>query len=197
MKDENSPPSPEEAIMQATIACIEEYGLTGTTNRRIAAKAKVNSAAVNYYFRSKQVLIDKVMDSTLHNAFDWEDLRKLPGDTAARWCTEVFIDLSLGAKTYPGLTRAHFHDLVIRGDYTTKGARRMQQFLQELTAELQNRGCALPRKQLEKAVAQIGSMFITIAMIPLFYREPFGIDLTREEDLKSFFGSAIERLLAP
>lgn len=43
----------EIKIIEAAIECIEQFGLKGATNRRIAEKAGVNLAAINYYFRSK------------------------------------------------------------------------------------------------------------------------------------------------
>ena len=39
---------------------------------------RVNNAAINYYFRSKEALVDRCMCVTLHNAFNWEDIAKLP-----------------------------------------------------------------------------------------------------------------------
>ena len=65
----------EIKIIEAAIDCIEQFGLKGATNRRIAEKAGVNLAAINYYFRSKENLIERVMETTLHNAFDWDDIQ--------------------------------------------------------------------------------------------------------------------------
>jgi AcrR family transcriptional regulator len=53
--------TPEERIKLATLACIEERGLEGATVRVIAAKADLNPAAVNYYFRSKDRLIEEAL----------------------------------------------------------------------------------------------------------------------------------------
>lgn len=50
--------TPEERIMSAALDCIEELGLEGTTVRAIAARADLNPAAVNYYYRSKDRLIE-------------------------------------------------------------------------------------------------------------------------------------------
>ncbi len=38
----------ERKIIEAAIECIEQYGIQGATNRRIAEIAGVNSAAINY-----------------------------------------------------------------------------------------------------------------------------------------------------
>jgi AcrR family transcriptional regulator len=64
----------ELRILEAAIAAIEEYGFKNVTVRRIAAKAGVNIAAINYYFRTKEQLLDKVIEVALDNAFDWSEL---------------------------------------------------------------------------------------------------------------------------
>jgi AcrR family transcriptional regulator len=60
--------SVEQKIIEAAIACVEKYGIIGTTNRCIAEIAGVNSPAIIYYFRSKEVLIRRV----------WNFISRLP-----------------------------------------------------------------------------------------------------------------------
>jgi AcrR family transcriptional regulator len=52
---------PEERIIVATIECVDEYGLEGTTVRAIASRANLNPASINYYFRSKERLIETAL----------------------------------------------------------------------------------------------------------------------------------------
>jgi len=197
MSEQHNPQmtTPEQKIIQATIQCIEEFGLENATNRRIAALAEVNIAAINYYFRSKKNLIDQVMDITLDNAFDWADLNQLPGETAQQWCIEVFIDLTKGAARYPGLTRAHFHDVIINGNYESLGARRMMAFMQQLAQELKERGIKKPIAEIELSVAQIGSAFISTANIPHFFESSFQLNLTDEVHIRTFFTSLVTKVL--
>ncbi|NSW52703.1 MAG: helix-turn-helix transcriptional regulator [Anaerolineae bacterium] len=195
MNAETNQLSVQDTIIQATIACIEEFGLNGATNRRIAAKAGVNIAAINYYFRSKQALLAMVMEITLDNAFDWDDLTRLPGADALAWCTEIFVDLLKGAKHYPNLTRAHFQEVLIDGNYTTPGARRMQAFLVQLVDELIERGVRKERAQIEQAMAQLGLAFISAAMIPRFFESTFGIDLGDEDQVRTIFGGLVRGVL--
>ena len=44
-------------IIEAVIDCIEKYGIDKVTTRRIAEQAGTNIASINYYFRSKDVLL--------------------------------------------------------------------------------------------------------------------------------------------
>ena len=95
----DQPTSAEEKIIHATIGCIEKYGISGATNRQIAQAAGVNLAAINYYFRSKEQLIQRVMEITLTNAFDLSDLPPMPGVSAQERCIAVMMHLIDGGYT--------------------------------------------------------------------------------------------------
>ncbi|MDP4095119.1 MAG: TetR family transcriptional regulator, partial [Bacillota bacterium] len=49
----------KERIILATIELIEKKGINSITTRGIASTANVNSAAINYYFGSKEKLLDE------------------------------------------------------------------------------------------------------------------------------------------
>ena len=69
MKDRDST---RQRIILAAIDILNNEGISGITTRRIAQEAEVNSAAVNYYFGSKDNLIDNALNMTLEHAFkDW------------------------------------------------------------------------------------------------------------------------------
>ncbi len=55
-----STPETREKILDVAERLFAEEGFTATSLRRITAEAGVNSAAVNYHFRSKEVLIHEV-----------------------------------------------------------------------------------------------------------------------------------------
>ena len=91
---------PEARIKNAALACIEESGLEGLTVRAIAQKAGLNPAAVNYYFRSK----DKLVEEALKEAWGrfTADIAEGPGsrvEMAARFIVE-------GSCRYPRIVRA-------------------------------------------------------------------------------------------
>lgn len=53
---------PREKIVRAALEAMERDGVDGLTVRGITAAAGVNSAAVNYYFGSKDRLLEEVLD---------------------------------------------------------------------------------------------------------------------------------------
>lgn len=55
----------KENILEATWELIKEEGIEGVTARKIAARAQVNIASVNYYFGSKEQLLNEVIKQHL------------------------------------------------------------------------------------------------------------------------------------
>jgi len=186
----------EEKIVEATIESIEKFGLDGTTNRRIAELAGVNGAAVNYYFRSKDALIKRAMEVTLKNAFDWEDFADLPEGTAQERAAAIFADLIRGACNYPGLTRAHYRDLVVDGSYDSLAVREINTFLEKLVADLKDRGINLEENELRLAAAQMVAAVMMMSLVPQFFQKSFGFDMHDEETRGWFVRRLVEKLLA-
>ena len=62
--------STEERIKEAAKAVFLEKGFDGTTTRDIAQAAGINSALMNYYFRSKEKLFQSIFDDMCHLMFE-------------------------------------------------------------------------------------------------------------------------------
>lgn len=148
--------SPEEKIILATIGCIEKYGMDKTTIRRIGAEAGMNSAAVSYYFRSKEVLMDRVLEIALGNAFDMENHRESVGLPPLERLSAVLDGMLDGAMRYPNLTRAFFSDLFAGRPRGTLMLQRCRAFLDTLREEL---AAAYP----ERAEAELGEALMAAA----------------------------------
>lgn len=187
--------STELKIIEAAIECVEVFGLKGATNRRIAEKAGVNLAAINYYFRSKENLIERVMQTTLHNAFDWEDFNKLPGDSAKERCVNIFLDLIDGGCKYPGMTRAHFYDLLAEGNYDSLSVKKYNEFLAKLVDDVHQRGTSLSIEELRLALSQIASACMLGILAPRMHHPSLGVDLLDEKDRHQFVSEMVNKLL--
>jgi AcrR family transcriptional regulator len=185
----------ENKIITAAIECVEQFGLKGATNRRIAEKAGVNLAAINYYFRSKENLVDKVMETTLNNAFDWQDIEKLPGQTAKERCAAIFEDLIKGACDYPGITRAHFYDLITDGNYDSQVVKKYSEFMVNLSADLIQRGVNLKKDQLALACSQIASACFMVIIAPRLNVQALDIDLHDPQTRHRFVFDLVDKLL--
>lgn len=161
--------SMEEKIINATIACIEQFGVEATTNRKIAEIAGINSAAVNYYFRSKENLLQRVMERTLDNAFDWKDFALLPGDTPQERCEAILLDILAGGVNYPGITRAHFHNLLSLGDYNSQVVARINQFVESLARDLTAHGYKGRQADLEMSCMQLSYTIFMAVLTPRIF----------------------------
>jgi AcrR family transcriptional regulator len=184
----------ERKIIDATIECIEKYGIKGTTNRQIAIEAGVNSAAVNYYFRSKENLINRCMQVTLSNAFDWEGI-KLPEGAAKERCKAVFSEILMGGIKYPGIARAHFYDLVVDGNYTSQVVGKLNVFLEKLIADMKGHGSSLPENELYLACTQITSAVVMLILTPNIFEKKFGVDLGNPDTALQYVIRLVDRLL--
>ncbi len=187
-------PTVEERIILATIDCIEKYGLQGTTNRRIAALAGVNGAAINYYFRSKEALIDRVMKLTLQNAFDTEDFSRIPAHSAQEKCIAIFSDLLQGACNFPGITYAHYQ-AIVEGRQDSLAVKKLNEFLVAMVQDLSKLGVDLAEKELRLAVAQIAAAVMMLSLNPDLFKDSFGLDLCDEKVRADFIRRLVEKLL--
>ncbi len=97
---------PEQRVLIATLDCIAERGLAGTTARAIAAKADVNPAAVNYYFRSKERLVEAALRYAWSHVS--EDIGRIMTETKGKVQSRKVVAQYLieGAVRYPNIIRA-------------------------------------------------------------------------------------------
>jgi AcrR family transcriptional regulator len=78
-----------EAIIKAAVHLFAEKGVDGTSVRDIVTKARVNQAAINYHFKSKDGLYLEVLKTaferlTTDAGFDPEKLKSLSREQALR-----------------------------------------------------------------------------------------------------------------
>lgn len=156
----------EEKILYATIQCLEENGIQGTTIRKIAEAAQVNSAAISYYFRSKDILVEKAMGAALQNAFDIDNFPPLKDQDPKDWLTDVFLFMVEGGLKYPGLTRAFFHDMITAGAVNTPAGKKLNEFMEQLLNQLQSK-IKRDETYLRSVMTQIASAaFLVPVLLP-------------------------------
>lgn len=73
---ESEPKDPRERIIAATLDGIDRVGVSGLTVRGIAEGADVNGAAINYYFGTKDRLLEEALDRAARQGL-WGTLREL------------------------------------------------------------------------------------------------------------------------
>jgi AcrR family transcriptional regulator len=98
--------SPERRIIVAALDCVEEAGLEGATVRAIAAKAGLNPAAVNYYYRSKDRLIEAALRGSWTHVAEDVDRIRAEGPNAKTALVQTIRYLLEGVWRYPRIMRA-------------------------------------------------------------------------------------------
>jgi AcrR family transcriptional regulator len=155
-----------ERIILAAIEILERDGTAGITTRRIAAEAGVNSAAVNYYFGSKEELVRRVMEITLsHGYTDWIEVFR---DEAVACPVRLFAVLALmleGIERNPGLVRAHLFEDGTRNWSRRQFTRILSAFLDEAAQELST-ASGMPATVLKSALGLLMMSVLSVGLVP-------------------------------
>jgi len=183
-----------QRILEATIECIEESGLEGVTVRKIAARAGVNVAAVNYHFGSKAALLERALDLTLDNAFSLQELDEyLAEGMEVRGAVERFVAEYLeNAMRWPGIAEAHLHAPLTRGEYPDAVLQKMGAFL---AGFLDTVSPLLPTRDREegmRAVVQLWSAVMFVGLLPGLFRR-VGVELGEAEEREAYVRGLLDR----
>ena len=158
-------------IIEATIECIEREGIQAVTIRKIAKLAGVNSAAINYYFRSKEKLVDEVKRSTLEHVFeDWREILNDESRTIRERVFLLFTDYMEGAIMYPGISKAHMWEPLIDNNYDSLFVKLLNGFLGDLAKKL-SLELKRPAKELRLVVIHLFSALSMPVLMPDLFRE--------------------------
>lgn len=109
MDQKNREEGARDRILNAAIDIIERDGIEAATARTIAAAAHVNLAAINYYYHSKETLMEAALAASWEHAL--ADLRGFLDEDS--WEPRTALQslaryLSEGAAKFPTVTRLHF-----------------------------------------------------------------------------------------
>lgn len=136
--------STREKILHATLELIDNEGIENVTIRKITVAADVNIAAVNYYFGSKENVINEALKelmSKLNGTFKQLDDAALSPECRLRNFLRSYADATLA---YPDVFKnfikqliVHYNDNQAHVDYIeflqTTGWKKLQELLREST----------------------------------------------------------------
>lgn len=164
-------PAPPERIVLATIGCVERHGVTGTTVRRIAEEAGVNIAAINYYFGSKEKLLETAFAHTLHEGFPkaLHELKvfiaKRGGDIGAG-TVDFFRDYLPQAFSHPRISVAHLQSALLDQDYAGPAVAETRRFVEEFLATVSPAMPQTTETSRRLAVLNVWATVFTLMMLP-------------------------------
>jgi AcrR family transcriptional regulator len=167
----NEDASVQGKIIEATIECIEREGIQAVTIRKIAKLAGVNSAAINYYFRSKEKLVEEVMRNTVEHVFeDWREIINDESRSVRERLFLLFTDYMEGAIMYPGISKAHMWEPLINNNYDALFVKLLNGFFQNLVKKL-SLELKRPVKELKLVVIHLFSAVTMPVLMPDLYRD--------------------------
>jgi hypothetical protein len=141
------------------------------------------------------VLIQRVMEITLKNAFDLNDFSPMPGASAQERCTAIFLEILEGGLQYPGTTRAHFHNLLAEGQVDAVLEKHLKRFLDDLAMDLQERGAAQAPAELKLSLMQIFSVILVAVLAPSFFEQGPGLNLRDPDARRVYIHRLVQNLL--
>jgi AcrR family transcriptional regulator len=146
----------------AAVQAIDEEGINGATIRKIAGIANVNSAAISYYFGNRDELMSMALGQTLDNAFDFTDFKYSEEDNYRAILKAIFTDWKNGAIAYPGITYAHFDDIINNRTHHEVTKKRINDFIEEVYSILIKRGLKENEENYKKLKLIFGSFVSTL-----------------------------------
>jgi AcrR family transcriptional regulator len=184
-------------ILVSAIEQIEEKGIQALTIRAIAAKAGVNSAAINYYFGTKEVLIKEALARTL------EEFKKIPDETLQADHVDIqarlkafFNALFDGLVRWPRIVRAHLQSPLFEADYETRFVDTFNSFLTGLLQRLEEMPFSPRQDNLRVRIIQSISAVLIPGLMPGLFRYFSGLDFADPEARKSYIDDLVSRLFS-
>jgi AcrR family transcriptional regulator len=185
-----------DRIVYATINCIEKQGIDHLTIRSIAREAGVNSAAINYYFRSKDLLVEEAVKLSLYHGFsDWEKYLNDPGLSPAERFRGFLSDFFEGGMRYPGMTKAYLFDSMMREKYEGLFIPRFNALLDNFAKGLNESNPGVSEDRIRYSVVQVISAITFAILIPDFFKDFLGTGFSDENIRRAFIDRIIEKSL--
>lgn len=182
-------------ILIATIDCIEEYGLAKVTIRKIAQQAGVNPAMINYYFVSKEKLIEKAMQATLQEGFS-NNLE----DYSTKWETDTITalkgflyDTLSGMINYPNITKSHLYEVMINNNYICMPVLELNNFLEKFYGLIKDIVIGKHEREKRRAVIQMFSSVFLIGLMPYIFDTYMDFDIDDNNERKLFIDDLVSK----
>ena len=193
---------PRERILEATLARIDRGGVDGLTVRAIAAEAEVNGAAINYYFGTKDRVLEEALARVGQEGL-WgtlDELEALIEDNRG--------DVRLGLEEYlseflPGLLArprrlaARLHGPLAGQSYDGVRVRELNEYMEgflDLVAPALRAGTP---EEKRLSVMQLWSALLGIGLMPRLFEGFAGPHTLRAEGLDRWVARLLDHFLEP
>lgn len=173
--------SAREKLLNATVACIEKEGLHSVTIRSIAKEAGVNSAAINYYFGTKDKLVEAALQQAMNNAMENFGMFDEKTDDPYQVLQAFFRHNFEGIVNYPEISKAHLYTPFIKNEYEQDTKDWFNGFLGHMMEAVRGFMPAATEIEVKITVMQIISALVFPGIFSGLFREFLGVDIKDPE----------------
>ena len=175
----------KQEILLSAIEYIERHGVGSFTVRSFTQSAGINVAALNYYWGSKDNMLEDLRHLTLDNAFsDFKDqVYNKKGKASLELLEEFFLHVYQGTLRWPNIAKMHFSKAFNENDYHDILSKRMKVFLEELL-EVTLKLTRQSEKELRLSIILVLSAIYFSGMMGGLYGRFYNVK--DEENQKSF-----------
>jgi hypothetical protein len=100
-----------------------------------------------------------------------------------------------GGLNYPGITRAHFYDLLVEGKYKPPLSTALDGFIENLMTDMRSKGATLSDSDLYLACAQITNAVFMCILTPQLFDEKHGLNLRDPETRRQYVNRLVDGIL--
>lgn len=185
------------AILEAVVTCIEKYGIDKVTTRKIAVEAGTNIASINYYFRSKDDLIEETLSMTIRHMM--EDVFQAIDDAQHPFevvLNDVVFYLLDGVHKFPGVSRAHLYRGVVQGDQRSTSAQAMVKVFDRLSQRAAREYPSKNPKELRFLLSRMLSSILFFMLAPDFFPLPREFQFANAKNTRALAESYVRQFKA-
>ena len=180
-------------IITAAVECIEKQGIQSLTIRSIAKQAEVNSAAINYYFGTKEKLLEEVLKQTLQEMSYMPEEYLAAEDLPLQDRLPTFFNAVMdGVINFPGITKAHIYAPLMQGNYSSLFVKKFNAFLKDMETYLGKLAAKPKGKNPQSTMIQIVSALILPALMPRLFASYAQVNFENPETRKAYTDSLID-----
>lgn len=189
----------KEKIIIATIECIEQKGIQAVTVRDIAEKAGINLAAVNYYFGSKEALLEEALKYSLYFSLtqNYEEISQAYPEPYPM-IKAFFTDLFQGSLRWPNLTRSHIYGPITDNNYHGVFVDWLNEIAEKLTGKVRDFHTGeIDEGTLKLTITQMMYVVFLWSLMPDLFNQFLGFDFRETQNQEQFIDLLLERYLKP
>ena len=188
----------KESIIEATLQCIRESGVQDVTVREITERASVNTAAINYYFGSKEQLIRDALEQHFDNLLvDWEVILDRRAMNFSQGLKALMLEIMEETHQNPNLIKAHLYGPLIYNRTDGPFAEQFDRFLQHLLEEKKKAQPDKSEQTHQMEIMQLFSGVLFPGLLVDLFDDFHKWDLKNADDQESYVEELVDRVIYP